>query len=74
MDNKMKKKILILANSASGLYDFRNELLLRLLTDYEVHVSLPDAETVPELSKEGCVVHGICSFHGETGDESLKRQ
>ena len=59
MDNKMKKKILILANSASGLYDFRNELLLRLLTDYEVHVSLPDAETVPELSKEGCVVHGI---------------
>ena len=38
------KKILILANCASGLYDFRNELLLRLLTEYEVHVGLPDEE------------------------------
>ena len=35
------KRILILANSASGLYDFRNELLLRLLKEgYEVHISL----------------------------------
>lgn len=53
----MKKKILILANNASGLYDFRNELLLRLLKEYEVHVSLPDEEDVPELAEEGCIVH-----------------
>ena len=53
----MKKRGLILANNASGLYDFRNELLLRLLKEYEVHVSLPDAEEVPEIAEEGCIVH-----------------
>lgn len=53
----MKKKILILANSANGLYGFRNELLLRLLEQYEVHVSLPDAENVPQLAEEGCIIH-----------------
>ena len=53
----MKKKVLILANNASGLYDFRNELLLRLLKEYEVHVSLPDEEDVPEIAEEGCIVH-----------------
>ena len=53
----MKKKILILANCASGLYDFRNELLLALLEEYEVHVSLPDEWEVPQLSEEGCIVH-----------------
>ena len=52
------KKILILANSASGLYDFRNELLLRLLKEgYEVHISLPDEDKVPELAAEGCRVY-----------------
>ena len=51
------KKILILANCASGLYDFRNELLLRLLENYEVHVSLPDEKEVPEIEQEGCLVH-----------------
>lgn len=53
----MKKRVLILANNASGLYDFRNELLLRLLKEYEVHVSLPDEEDVPEIAEEGCIVH-----------------
>ncbi len=53
----MEKKILILANSASGLYDFRNELLLALLEDYEVHVSLPDPERAPQIAEEGCRVH-----------------
>lgn len=51
------KKVLILANSASGLYDFRNELIMALLQEYEVHVSLPDEEKVPELAAEGCIVH-----------------
>lgn len=55
----MSKRILILANSASGLYDFRNELLLKLLQEYEVHASLPDADKVPALAKEGCVIHPI---------------
>lgn len=52
------RKILILANSASGLYDFRNELLVRLIGEgYEVHVSLPDEEKIPQLTQEGCIVH-----------------
>lgn len=50
-------KILILANSASGLYDFRNELILELLNMYEVHISLPDGEQVPQLAEEGCRMH-----------------
>lgn len=49
-------KILILANSASGLYDFRNELIQRLLREHTVFVSLPDAEKVPEFAEEGCTV------------------
>ena len=36
------KKILILANSSGGLYDFRNDFILGLLKDYEVYVSIPD--------------------------------
>ena len=52
-------KALILANSSSGLYDFRNELLLGLMTEgFEVVVSLPDDLKVKELTDEGCrVVH-----------------
>lgn len=53
----MKKKILILANNASGLYDFRNELLLELLKIYEVHVSIPDEKEIPQLEEEGCILH-----------------
>ena len=52
-------KALILANSSSGLYDFRNELLTGLMEKgYEVVVSLPDDLKVKELNDEGCrVVH-----------------
>jgi galacturonosyltransferase len=53
----MGKKILILANSASGLYDFRNELILKLLKENEVYISLPDEEKCPELANEGCKVY-----------------
>ncbi|MCR5798964.1 MAG: glycosyltransferase family 4 protein [Lachnospiraceae bacterium] len=48
------KKILILANSSSGLYGFRNELVLNLLKEYEVYASLPDTTNNEELEKEGC--------------------
>lgn len=48
------KKVLILANSSGGLYDFRNELVLRLLEKYEVTASLPDDVRTKELSREGC--------------------
>ncbi len=45
--------ILILANSSGGLYDFRNELLLRLKEQHEVKISVPDDTKVKELKEEG---------------------
>ncbi|SFC76486.1 glycosyltransferase family 4 protein [Butyrivibrio sp. YAB3001] len=52
-------KALILANSSSGLYDFRNELLLGLMDKgFDVVISLPDELKVKELKDEGCkVIH-----------------
>ena len=52
-------KALILANSSSGLYDFRNELLIKLMQEgFQIVVSLPDDLKTKELSDEGCkVVH-----------------
>ena len=53
------KKALILANSSTGLYDFRNELLVGLMKEgFEVVVSLPDDMRVGELENEGVrVIH-----------------
>lgn len=52
------KKVLILANSSGGLYDFRNELVLELLKEYQVYVSVPDEVAVDQLRGEGCkVIH-----------------
>lgn len=50
------KKILILANSSGGLYDFRNDFVVELLKNHEVYVSLPDDVKTAELSDEGCKV------------------
>lgn len=52
-------KVLILANSSAGLFDFRNELLLRLIAQgNEIVISLPDDVHNDEFEKEGCrVVH-----------------
>lgn len=50
-------KILILANSSSGLYGFRNELVVKLLEQNEVHVSLPDDTNNKELEEEGCIIY-----------------
>lgn len=50
------KKILILANSSTGLYDFRNELVLELVNNYEVYASLPEREAAEALEAEGCHV------------------
>ena len=50
-------KILILANSSSGLYGFRNELVVKLLEQNEVYVSLPDETNNKELAEEGCIIY-----------------
>ncbi len=44
-------KILILANSSDGLYDFRNELVEKLLEKEQVVASLPDHVKTKELLK-----------------------
>ena len=67
------KKILILANSSGGLYDFRNELVLRLLTKYEVAASLPDEVRAAQLSVEGCRIISIpMNRRGVNPAEDLK--
>lgn len=64
-------KILILANSSSGVYDFRRELIQALMTqDYEVVVANPDNDKTGELKEMGCKTittamdrRGINPFH-----------
>ncbi len=52
-----KKRILILANSSSGLYEFRGELILALLREgYTVSASLPETEEKERLERLGCRV------------------
>lgn len=51
------KKVLILSNSASGLYEFRIELIRNLLGNNEVYISLPeepDDKYVKAFTAEGC--------------------
>ena len=49
------KRILVLANNDVGLYNFRKELLERLINEkYEVYISLPDGKRIEDLKKLGC--------------------
>ncbi len=49
------KKILILANIDMGLYNFRKELLAKLIAlGYEVHISLPMGLRVKDMEAMGC--------------------
>lgn len=67
------KKILILANSSAGLYDFRNELVTALLEEYEVTISLPDEVRTYELAEEGVkVVHTELDRRGVNPGRDLK--
>lgn len=51
------KKILILCNSDSGLYNFRKELLEELIKEnYEVYVSVPIRNRESQLTDMGCKV------------------
>lgn len=49
------KKILILANNDVGLYNFRKELIEKLIKEnYELYISLPDGEKISLLKDLGC--------------------
>ncbi len=66
-------KILILANSSSGLYDFRGEVLKKLLDNsYEVVVSLPDNTKVADIENLGCrVVNTYINRRGVNPKEDM---
>ena len=67
------KKILILANSSGGLYDFRNDFVLGLLKDYEVYASLPDKVRTKELEEEECkIINTPINRHGVNPVEDFK--
>lgn len=50
-------KVLIIANCASGLYDFREDLIRKLITlNQKVYTSIPADEYVEELTSLGCKI------------------
>ena len=55
LQEKSNNRILVLANNDVGLYRFRKDLLAALLdAGYEVYISLPDGDFVPELMQLDC--------------------
>lgn len=47
-------KIMILANSDTGLYKFRRELLEKLTKEHQVYICLPNGDFVPAMVEMGC--------------------
>lgn len=70
----MRNKILILANNDVGLFNFRYELIDRLLnSDYEVHISLPYGPKVDKLKSIGCIYHETnMDRHGKNPYNEIK--
>ena len=63
-------RVLLLANSDEGLYQFRNELIVTLLQDNEVFLGIPNGKYVEYFKGIGCNVentnydrHGINPFN-----------
>ena len=48
-------KVLIAANYDVGLYQFRKELLEKLLEEHQVMISLPYGSLVDPLQEAGCI-------------------
>ncbi|MBP1534248.1 MAG: glycosyltransferase family 4 protein [Ruminococcus sp.] len=63
---KTKKRVLFLVNHEVVIYNFRLEIVERLLSDgYEVHISCPYGERIDELVALGAKYHEIViSRHG----------
>lgn len=73
-DKTTKEKVLFLVNHDVVIYNFRLELVERLLKDgYEVHISSPYGERIDELVDLGCVYHEIeVERHGMNPLSELK--
>lgn len=68
------KKVLFLVNHDVVIYNFRLEIVERLLADgYEVHISSPYGERIDDLDKLGCKYHEIeLSRHGMNPAKEMK--
>lgn len=56
----MKKKVLLLANHSIIIYNFRMELIQRLVADgFEVYLAAPYNELIDEIIKEKCIFKEI---------------
>ena len=73
-DKTTKEKILFLVNHDVVIYNFRLELVERLLKEgYEVHISSPYGERIDELVDLGCIYHEIeVERHGMNPLSELK--
>lgn len=59
-EDKKAKKVLILVNHDMTIYNFRLELVERLLEEgYEVYISSPNGEKIDDLRELGCFYHEI---------------
>lgn len=52
----MASKILILANDSSGLYDFRRELMARILQEHQLAASIPVGDKTDDIDALGCTI------------------
>jgi len=68
------KKVLILVNHDVVIYNFRKELVERLLKDgYEVYISSPSGERIDDLGAMGCKhIEAKIARHGTNVIEELK--
>lgn len=67
-------KVLILANKDSGLYQFRKELMEEIVKKYDLYVSVPDGEFIPDIRKLGCrvSVNKVIDRRGTNPAEEIK--
>lgn len=72
--DNLKKKVLFLVNHDVVIYNFRLELVEKLIDEgYEVHISSPYGERIDELKKLGAVHHDIkIDRHGMNPISELK--
>lgn len=70
----MNKKVLILANHDVGLYNFRKELIARLIQDgHEVIISCPPGDNIDKLINMGCrYVKTEFNRHGTNPIDEIK--
>lgn len=72
--DSLKKRVLFLVNHDVVIYNFRLELVERLIDDgYEVHISSPYGERIDDLKELGAVHHDIkMDRHGMNPISELK--